>query len=226
MTHVNRQIEAEAPAGRRRPYASRVRADQAAATRASILEAALAEFTAHGYPGAKVAAVARRAGVAVDTVYAAVGPKPQLLRAVVESAISGVDHAVPAEERDYVLRIHAARTAREKIAIYANAVAEIQPRMARVYRMLRSAAPSEPDAAGIWQEISDRRARNMRLFVAELRTAGGVRDDMDDDALADVVWLLGGTETWLALVDDRGWAPQRFEAWLAESWTRLLLDEA
>lgn len=223
MTHVNGKITAGAQ-GRRRPYTSRVRADQAAATRTSILEAAFAEFTAHGYPGTKVAAVARRAGVAVDTVYAAVGPKPQLLRAVVESAISGQDHAVPAEERDYVLRIRAARTTREKIAIYAAAVAEIQPRMARVYRMVRSAAPSEPEAAGIWQAISDRRAHNMRLFVADLRAAGGVREDMDDDTLADVVWLLGGTETWLALVEDRGWEPQRFEAWLAESWSRLLLD--
>ena len=65
----------------------------------------------------------------------------------------------------------------------------------------------------------------MRLFFADLRSAGGVRADMDDHALAEIVWLLGGTETWLALVEGRGWEPQRFEAWLAETWTRLLLEE-
>lgn len=225
MSGVNGKISAH-PGEGRRPYRSRLRADQAAATRSSILEAALAEFTERGYPGTTVGAVARRAGVAVDTVYTAVGRKPQLLREVVESAISGVDHAVPAEEREYVHRIRAAGTAREKIAIYADSVTAILPRMAAIYRMLRSAAPSEPESAGVWREISERRAGNMRLFVADLRAAGGVRTDMGTDALADVVWLLAGTETWLSLVEERGWSPGRFRAWLIDAWERLLLDAA
>jgi AcrR family transcriptional regulator len=58
-----------------------------------------------GYAVTTVADIARRARVAVDTVYAAVGRKPALLREVLETAISGSDEAVPAEQRDYVARV-------------------------------------------------------------------------------------------------------------------------
>ena len=40
------------------------------------------------------------ADVNVDTVYALVGRKPVLLKALIEQAISGTDSAVVAEERD------------------------------------------------------------------------------------------------------------------------------
>lgn len=65
-------------------------------------------FVARGYTATAVADVAAQAGVAVDTVYAAAGRKPALLRELVETSLSGTDHAVVAAERDYVVRIRAA----------------------------------------------------------------------------------------------------------------------
>src|SRR5690348_11713123 len=87
--------------GRRR-YSSAVRAEQAAATRRAVLTAARDLFANRGYAATSIAAIAARAGVAVDTVYAAAGRKPALLRDLVETSLSGTDQAVPAEERDYV----------------------------------------------------------------------------------------------------------------------------
>ncbi len=52
--------------------------------------------------GTTVAAIARRAGVAPDTVYASVGTKPALFELLIESALSGRDEAVPGARRDYV----------------------------------------------------------------------------------------------------------------------------
>lgn len=72
-----------------------------------ILQAARERFTEPGSAATTVAGVAAEAGVAVDTVYAAVGAKPVLFRLLLETAISGTDEAVPAEERDYVRRIKA-----------------------------------------------------------------------------------------------------------------------
>src|SRR5437870_615481 len=112
----------------------------------------------------RFAVLARRARVAVDTVYAAVGRKPALLREVLETTISGSDQAVPAEQRDYVARVRAAKGAREKIEAYVAALVDIQPRLAPVYLALRDAAATDPDSAATWREISERRARNMRAF--------------------------------------------------------------
>jgi AcrR family transcriptional regulator len=87
------------PAGKR-VYHSPRRLEQAAATRHAVLAAARELFVANGYSSATVAEIAERARVSVDTVYATVGRKPALLRELVETAISGTDQAVPAEQRD------------------------------------------------------------------------------------------------------------------------------
>ena len=207
-----------------RRYTSAVRADQAAATRRAVLQAARELFSERGYAGTSVPAIASRAGVAVDTVYAAAGRKPALLRELVETSLSGSDHAVPALERDYVVRMRAASTAREKIALYAAAVAEIGVRMAPIHRALAEAAVSDPDCAALRSEISARRARNMRLLAADLRTTGELRADLTDDEVADVVWSMNAAEYRALLVGERGWTAERFGTWLADAWTRLLLD--
>lgn len=214
--HVN------APPRTARPYRSQRRAERAAATRRDVLAAARDLFVSEGYASTTVAAVAARAQVAVDTVYATVGRKPALLREVVETSISGTDHAVPATEREYVRRIREAATAGEKIAVYAAAVAEIQGRLGPVYLALREAAATDDDCRTLWDTISTRRAANMRQLAADLRATGELRTDLTDDDVADVVWSMNGPEYWALLVHERGWATERYAAWLADAWTRAL----
>ncbi len=206
-----------------RRYTSAVRAEQAARTRRAVLLAARDLFAERGYTATSISAIADRAGVAVDTVYAAAGRKPALLRELVETSISGTDHAVPAAQRDYVRRVREATTAREKIAVYAAAVAEIGVRMAPVHRALAEAAVTDADCAALRAEISARRAANMRLFAADLRATGELRDDLTDDEVADVVWSMNSAEYRALLVGERGWTAERFGSWLADAWTRLLL---
>lgn len=217
------RVEDDVKTSARRRYASTVRAEQAAATRRAVLAAARDLFTEHGYAGTGIAAIAARAGVAVDTVYAAAGRKPTLLRELVETSLSGTDETVPAEQRDYVRRVRAAPTAGEKIAVYAAAVAEIGVRMAPIHRALAEASLTDPECEALRAEISARRARNMRLFAAELRATGELRPDLTDDEVADVVWSMNAAEYRALLVGERGWTAERFGEWLADAWTRLLL---
>ncbi|MDP9986392.1 TetR/AcrR family transcriptional regulator [Arthrobacter sp. FW306-05-C] len=212
--------EVNAPARR---YHSPRRKQQAAATRDAVLAAARELFVGEGYRSTTVAGIARRAGVAVDTVYAAIGRKPDLLREVVETAISGTGHAVPAESRDYVIRLREAERAADKISIYAHALAAIQPRLAPVYVALRDAAGTDADCAALWREISDRRAANMLKFVEDLAATGELRTDRPAAELADAVWSMNGPEYWVLLVDQRGWTPEQFAGWLTDAWCRLLL---
>src|SRR4051794_5007161 len=209
--------------GERGRYHSPRRAEQARATRRAVLDAARDLFVGKGYLATTVADIAREARVAVDTVYATVGRKPALLREVLETAISGTDQAVPAEQRDYVARVRAAATAGAKIEAYVEGLVEIQPRLAPVYLALRDAATTDPDSAALWREISGRRAANMRRFAADLRATGELRPDLTDDDVADLVWSMNGPEYWTLLVGDRGWTPRRFADLLVDAWRRLLL---
>ncbi|MEJ7691007.1 MAG: helix-turn-helix domain-containing protein [Nocardioidaceae bacterium] len=69
-------------------------------------------FTRQGYADTTVAAVADRADVSVDTIYASVGRKPQLMLAVIDVVLGEENDPVPAEQRDYVRAIRARRSRR------------------------------------------------------------------------------------------------------------------
>jgi AcrR family transcriptional regulator len=205
-----------------RQYNSVLRAELAASTRHRVLESAWSLFTTQGYAATTVSQVARAAGVSVDTLYATVGRKPVLLREVVESAISGEDRAVPAEERDYVMRVRDAPDARVKLRIYSDAVAAMSPRTAPVFMALRDAAKTEPDCGALDREISSRRAANMLLFASDLRGTGSVRPELTDQFVADVIWSTAGAEHFTQLAS-RGWGTAEYGEYLRDLWTRLLL---
>jgi AcrR family transcriptional regulator len=67
----------------------------ATATRARILEAATAEFAAHGLAGARVDRLAERAGANKERIYAYFGSKEGLFDATVEENIEHLLDAVP-----------------------------------------------------------------------------------------------------------------------------------
>jgi len=207
----------------KRRYDATRRRQAAARTREAILDAARQLFTERGYAATPMTAIADRAGVALDTIYASVGRKPELARLLIETAISGTDQAIPAEQRDYVRAIQAAPDAGTKIAIYAAAVAAIAPRLALVLAIIQQAARDEPELARLWDQIAERRAANMRRFVADLATAAPLR--LDPDQAADIVWATNSAEMYQLLVGQRGWSPQRYERFLADTWRRLLLAE-
>lgn len=207
----------------KRNYDGRRRRAQSADTRRRICDAARELMLEAGYRATTVAAVASRAGVNVDTVYRLVGRKPVLLRELIEQAISGTDAAVAAEDRDYVKAIRAEPDPAAKLAIYARAVRQIQQRMAPLFLALRDASSTEPEARAVWDEISRRRAANMRTLAADLRDAGGLRSDLSTEEAADVLWATNSSELYVLLTVDGGWTPDRFERWLTDAWRRLLL---
>jgi AcrR family transcriptional regulator len=213
------------PPPARRRYSSPQRAEGAAATRHQVLTAAGELFTGQGYAATSVAQVAARAGVAVDTVYASVGRKPALIRALVEAALSGTDDAVPGNQREYAQRIRATSGAREKLAVYAAAVAAIGARLAPVHRALAEAAVGDADCAALRRQVSERRAANMLVLAQDLRATGEVRPDLSDREVADVLWSTNSPEHHQLLVVERGWTSARFQEWLADSWSRSLLRD-
>jgi AcrR family transcriptional regulator len=220
---MNTGIVTLMPGPVKRRYDATRRRQAADRTRAAILDAARQLFTERGYTATSMTAIADRAGVALDTVYASAGRKPELARLLIETAISGTDQAIPAEQRDYVRAIQAAPDARAKIAVYAAAITAIAPRLVVVLGIIQQAAPDEPELAALWTQIAERRAANMRRFVADLATAAPLR--LDPDQAADVVWATNATELYQLLVGQRGWSPQRYQDFLTDTWQRLLLAD-
>jgi AcrR family transcriptional regulator len=206
-----------------RSYNAARRKAQSAATRQRIVDAGRELMLGRGYRATTIAAVAAKAGVNADTVYELVGRKPMLLRELIEQALSGTDHPVVAEEREHIKAIRAEPDPATKLALYARATRQTHARMAPLFLALRDAASTEPEAKEVWQEISNRRAANMRKFVTDIRDAGGLRSDLSISDAADTVWATNSPELFVLLTIERGWSPTRYERWLADSWRRLLL---
>jgi AcrR family transcriptional regulator len=209
---------------RKRKYDSTVRAQSAAATRHAIVDSARRLFLEKGYAATTMPDIAKAAGTALDTVYATVGKKPALFRLLIETAISGADRAVPAEQRGYVRAIRAEPDAARKIHLYADAMRVIQPRLAPLVRVLQGAAPLDPELKDLWQSIAKRRADNMRLLVEDLAATGRLRSGLSESKAADLVWSMNSPEFYSLLVEQRHWPVQEYAEWLRDAWIQLLLE--
>ncbi len=205
-----------------RAYDSPTRRASAEQTRLRVLGEAHRLFTTQGYAGTSVAQIAQAARVSVDTVYATVGRKPQLLLAVHDMALASGPEPLSAAERDYVHAIRSATTATAKIEIYAAALGEVLPTTAPLMIALREAGSADPQSRAMWESISDRRAANMLLFAADLRGTGEVRNDLSDQQVAELVWSMNSAE-YYTLLASRGVSPQDFARLITDVWTRTLL---
>jgi hypothetical protein len=129
--------------------------------------------------------------------------------------------AIASRSRRSVAGIPTSSTAVGKIEVYAAAVARLIPQTAPLREALRKARETDADCAATWRRLVTRRAANMRLFAAELRSTGELRDDLTDEEVADLVWSTNAAEYWLLLVQ-RGWTPARYEVLLVNVWSRTL----
>jgi AcrR family transcriptional regulator len=208
---------------KRRGYDNSRRRARSIEKRQRIIDAARELIVEHGYHFTTIADIARAADVHIDTVYQLVGRKPMVLRELVEQAISGVGTPVDAEQRDYVVAFRAETDPLRKLSIYAHATRSIHERLAPLLVAVRDGAVTETEVLDMWREISDRRAANMRRLVDDLRTAGGVRDDLSLDVAADTIWATNSTEMYIMLTVERGWTADDYEHWLVDIWSRFLL---
>ena len=205
-------------------YDAELRRERSAETKQRIVEAARELILENGYRTTTMAGIARRAGVNVDTVYELVGRKPVLLRELIEQAISGVDHAVIAEERGHIMAMRRTTDPVEKLTIYAHAMRKTHARLAPLFLALRDASSTESEARIVWREINERRALNMRKFVRDLHRCGGLRPDLSIKSAADIVWVINSSELYALFTKERGWSPNHYERWLADTMCRLLIS--
>lgn len=200
--------------GRRR-YSTMLRAEQTRLTRRRILDAAIGLFLERGYLGATLQQVAAEAQVSVQTIYNVVGNKPVLLKAAYDFVLAGDDEPVPISERPTVVAIRAAPDARTCLTGYARLARELGERTLPLVTMLSAqAATGDPDLAEFTETIENERAIGNRATVDLVATRFGLRDGLDTETAADILWALTAPDFIDRLVRRRGWGWVRFEEWL------------
>ena len=107
-----------------------------------MLAAAAELFEESGWAGTTVAAIAERAGVAVETVYSGFGSKKRCCAQVIDFAVVGDTEPVPLAEREVFTELaEGARDARIDAGI--EMLTDIHGRLAKVWRTVGEAAASD-----------------------------------------------------------------------------------
>ncbi len=211
----------------KRTYHSTVRQAQAGRTRRRILKAADELFAAKGYAGASMQAIAERAGVGMQTIYAIFRNKPRLLVALfnMASAPPGEEN-VPVPERAKPRAVARETDQRKQIRMFAQVVGDNLRGAAPISEIMVDAARTEPEIERVLGKLSKARLEHTKLFVAQLRGNGELRAGLEAETARDIVWTLTSPEVFLLLTRERGWSKEQYADWLAETLIHALLRQA
>jgi AcrR family transcriptional regulator len=191
-------------------------------TQRVIVGAASRLFLEHGYHATSIGRIALEAGVAVQTIYNAVGSKRDLLSRVLDVAAAGERAPAPvpqfmreqAESEPDPRRIIA-----QLIEFWRGAL----PRTAPVFRIIREAAVSDPEIAVLERDRVAQRLHNYRHAAQLVADRDALRPGLTIDAAAAAIFALGQSETYRALVIDGDWDDDAWADWLQATLVAALL---
>jgi AcrR family transcriptional regulator len=186
-------------------------------TRRRMLEAARELFLRNGYGATTLKEIADRAGVAVQTIYFTFGNKRVLLKELVDVAIAGDLEPVATMDRPWFQEALAAPAAEAHLRLHVRGTRAILERVAPIIEMLRAAMAADPALAGQWEGNVDPRfavhLEAARSLVAKPRARAGVSAEHAADLLFGVL----SPELYQVFVRDRGWSPEQWETWAADT---------
>lgn len=217
------------PEAARRNYASRLRQENAEATRRRIVGAATDLMVKDGYSSTTMAGVAERAGVAVPTLYTSCpGGKPGLAKMVYDTALAGDAQAVSQAARPEIQAILDEPDVAAKLALYAQLASVIHQRVQPVLGVLRAAAAASVDQGleEVVVGIERERLVGSRGPARHLAEFGVLRPGLTADRAAEQIYALTSPEVFDRLTGVCGWSPAQYTDWLARMLVLALLDPA
>jgi len=189
--------------------------------RRAVVEAARTLFLECGYAATTIEAVSDLSDVPKATVYRLFSSKLGILKALLDVSIAGDDEAVPLQNRPPVRALLDDPDPRRQLAGFAGITSGIMSRTEPVYRILVSAAGSDPDAAALLAEQTSHRQQGQAAIARSLARAGALRPTLRERDAADIVHALMSPEVYRLLTGDRGWPAARYEQWLKD----ILIDQ-
>jgi TetR/AcrR family transcriptional regulator, regulator of autoinduction and epiphytic fitness len=206
---VSKPVKRESPPPKNRGQA------RTRLARRAVVDAARTLFLERGYVSTTIDAISERSDVPPATVYRLFASKLGILKALLDTSIAGDDQPQAVQERPNVAALFAESDPRTLLAGFAGVTTAINQRTNDVYRVLVSAAGSDPGAAELLGEIQRQRDHGQGQIARSLSRARALKAGLKERDAADLIHALMAPEVYRLLVGDRGWTPERYRAWLA-----------
>lgn len=200
------------------------RREKARATRRRIIEAATEEFGERGYHGATIASIARRAGVASQTVYFVFHNKAELISAAIDHAVLGGDDpsAVP-QASPWWSEMKRQRSAAGALRTFVRGAGPLFARASAISEILRGAALTDDELWQIHQHHERLRREGFGEVIGLLEEKGTLRAGLDRTTATDVLMTVFSDASYHTLTVDHGWSHDRTIDWFCDALPRLLL---
>jgi AcrR family transcriptional regulator len=205
----------------KRSYDASQRQEQARRNRDRIIEMAQRRFLRDGYGPTTISAIAKDAGVSVDSIYKSFGGKPGLIRAMSARALEGTG-PVPAEQRSDEVQGREPDP-RKIISRWGMFVTEIAPLVAPIIFLVRDAAGSHPELRPLFEEVHADRLRRMTDNARRFAAAGHLRPGITVADAANVLWTYSSLELYELLVVRRGMPLKTYGRFVADAMIAALL---
>jgi AcrR family transcriptional regulator len=202
---------------KKRPYKSLVRERQAGDTRRRIVEATRQLLKSEGYAGMTVEAIAQRAEVSAQSVYAVFKSKTGILTELLDQSTFGADY------EDTVRQALSASEPETRLRFAARIARQIHDAQSATFDLLRGAGVVAPELAKLEQQRERLRYERQENMIISLREAGRLRPALDHGTARDIFWMFTGRDVYRMLVRERGWSPQKYQDWLADTLVHSLL---
>ena len=214
---VSREAGAQSADGKRGQARTRF-------ARTAVVEAARTLFLERGYGTTTMEAISDLADVPVATVYRLFSSKRGILKALLDVSIVGDDEAVRFADRPEVRALLADPDPSMQLVGFVAITLQVNSRVAPLYRILASAAGSDPDAGALLDELTRQRQEGQRLIARSLARAHALRPEVREREAADIIHALMSPEVYRLLILDRSWTPKRYRRWLTAILTDQLLS--
>jgi len=205
----------------KRPYRSARRREQASETRQRIIRAAHDLFVHQGYGRTTIADVARTAGVAPETVYAAYRNKPALLRQVWYATMRGDEEDIRLLDRPEIRAVLAEPDLATRLRAHAVVMTPVFRRITPSFRALQGAATSEPAAAAMLAEFDEQRLDAAGHYARAAAATGQLA--VSEQECRDLLAATLDGALWHRLVQERGWPDSRHAELLGTIWVAALV---
>jgi AcrR family transcriptional regulator len=192
--------------------------------RAAVVAAARDLFLERGYGATTIEAISERADVPPATVYRLFSSKHGILKALFDVSIVGDDDDLPMADRPQVRSALDERDPTGQLAGFVAIAVQVNERVGPLYRILVSAAGTDPDAAAQLEAITQQRQQGQRSIARALSRAGALRPPLRERDAADLIHAFLSPELYRLLVLDRGWPPDRYARWLEATLADQLLS--
>lgn len=198
----------------KRAYRSRARAEQAERTRQQILDAARELFLAQGFAPTTIAAIAERADLAPETVYATYGSKAGLLGGVVRAAVTRDDEPDDPLQRRWVKQLLDLPDLEARLVAFARHAAATLELTSPMYAVIRSAGTGAEELSGLDAELREMRYRQQANVMRAIVDGGTLAQGVSMNWAAETFSALASPEMHHLLTAGRRWSQRRYSSWL------------